>query len=234
MRTRYIRANNRLPKADFAFGKPFQFLTKQEDSVNLIQTIDTRGEVLNALGHIPPCVMPWMRYFFVDKFWSHGLRATSSLESIGRLSFHERQNSHDHSPDLMGLLLSTKDPEKGGPLPSQEIIAEAISFIVGGSDTTSSTMSNFVDLVSRRPDIQRKLQQELDSAFPGTMDPDWVAPDAVVGSLPFLNATLKEVMRIRPTSSTGLERVVPAGGKLLAGHFFPQGVRITRSCLFWY
>jgi benzoate 4-monooxygenase len=51
-----------------------------------------------------------------------------------------------------------------------------------------------------------------------------VAPESVVKTLPLLNATLKETMRLRPTSSTGLERIVPPGGQEIAGKFFAAGV----------
>ena len=52
---------------------------------------------------------------------------------------------------------------------------------------------------------------------------DWVAPEKVIGRLPLMNAVLKEVMRIRLTSSTGIERVVPEGGRMVAGVFFARG-----------
>jgi len=38
---------------------------------------------------------------------------------------------------------------------------------------------------------------------------------------------LKEVMRIRPTSSTGMERVVPEGGRTVAGVFLPGGSLVS-------
>ena len=215
--------------ADFAFGKPFGFLTSQRDPTHLIHTIDRRGEVLNALGHVPGWLRPCMKYLVVDKFWSEGLAARSNLEILGRQSYQEREKSPEDTSDLLSLLFSAKNPEKGGPLPSEEIVAEAISFIVGGSDTTSSTISNFMDMISRKPDIQKRLQDELDTSFADADESNWIAPDAVTGTLPYLNAVLKEVMRTRPTSSTGLERVVPDGGREIAGQFFPQNVSAQSS-----
>jgi benzoate 4-monooxygenase len=127
----------------------------------------------------------------------------------------------------MSFLLNANDPETGGPLPAEEIIAEAISFIVGGSDTTSSTMTNFMDFVSRDSKLQDDLWRELCNAFPGPRNPSWVAPEDLSGKLPLLNAILKEVMRLRPTSSTGLERVVPEGGRTISGEFVPAGSLIS-------
>ena len=50
--------------------------------------------------------------------------------------------------DLLSFLLTAKNPNVGLPLGGDEVLAGASSFIVGDSDTTSSTMA-FVDFVSR-------------------------------------------------------------------------------------
>ncbi|KAJ6194680.1 cytochrome P450, partial [Bipolaris maydis] len=209
----------------FAFGSSFGFIEKGMDPYNLIATIDTRGEVLNALGSLPSWIRPWMKYNYLDPFWSAGLRARANLESIGRAAYQRRKNHNHPEKDLLSFLFHAKDDN--GSIEEQEIIAESISFIVGGSDTTSSTITNFIDFVSRDPALQKELQAELDKAFPGRQNGDWVAPDDVVQHLPLLVATLREVLRIRPTSATGLERIVPEGGRTIAGVFFPAGTIVS-------
>lgn len=222
--------DNRLP-ADYSFGAPFGFLNSGRDDLNLISTIDNRGEVFNALGHLPLAVRPFMRYFYLDRFWYGGLRASSNLVTIGVAAYEKRiaqeKTNDNYAParkDLMSFLIKAKDPDTGLPLPGEEIAAEAISFIVGGSDTTSSTMTNFVDFVSRDMGLQETMYQELREAFPGPLDEDWVASFDVANRLPYLTAVLRETMRVRPTSSTGLERVTPPGGATVAGAFFPEEV----------
>jgi benzoate 4-monooxygenase len=111
-------------------------------------------------------------------------------------------------------------------LPEEEISAESISFVVGGSDTTSSTMTNFIDFVSRDKELLERIQKELDTQYPGPLGPDWLADNDTASTLLLLNSTLREVMRIRPTSATGLERVTPKGGRIIAGTFIPEGVGI--------
>ncbi|EUC43620.1 hypothetical protein COCMIDRAFT_100407 [Bipolaris oryzae ATCC 44560] len=209
----------------FAFGSSFGFIQKGKDPYNLIATIDSRGEVLNSLGSLPSWIRPWMKYNYFDPFWSAGLRARANLESIGREAYRRRKDHNHPEKDLLSFLFRAKD--ENGVIEEHEIIAESISFIVGGSDTTSSTITNFIDIVSRDPPLQKMLQAELDEAFPGRQNDDWVAPDKVVQNLPLLVATLREVMRIRPTSATGLERIVPEGGKTIAGVFFPAGTIVS-------
>jgi benzoate 4-monooxygenase len=126
----------------------------------------------------------------------------------------------------MSFLLNAKDPDTSALLAEKEIIAEAIAFIGGGSHTTSHTMTHRIDFASRDQKLQENIWEELFEAFPGSIDADWVAPEEIANRLS-LNATLKEVMRFRPTSSTGLERVVPEGGRIIGDVFFPQGYPVS-------
>lgn len=210
--------------SDYAFGKSFGFLDEEKDHLNLISTIDARGEVLNSLGHLPKPIRPFMKYFVLDSFWPSGLKATGNLASIGANAYRQRRDQNTDRKDLLSFLFSAKDPDTGLKLAENEIIAESISFIVGGSDTTSSTMTNAVDILSRSPEIQRQLQEELDNSFTGVMSDGWVADFQIVNQLPVLNAVLRETMRSKPTSSTGLERVTPPGGSIISGVFIPEGV----------
>ena len=77
------------------------------------------------------------------------------------------------------------------------------------------------------PEVQRKLQAELDQALgPTVREGDLINAVATfdqVKSLPYLEACINEGLRIHSTSAMGLPRVVPAGGLIAAGRFFPQG-----------
>ena len=209
----------------FSFGKSFGFIEKGHDPYDLIKTIDARGEVLNALGTLPLWIRPWMKYNYLDSFWSNGLRATASFAQLGTAAYAERKGALDSRKDFLSYLFSAKDPDTKEALPESEMIAESISFIVGGSDTTSSTMTNFLDIISRDLSLQERLHDEIERNFPGELPVDWVPPNRIITEMPFLNSVLREVMRIRPTSATGLERITPAGGRTITGKYIPEGVR---------
>ena len=60
---------------------------------------------------------------------------------------------------------------------------------MAGTDTTSTTITYLFWELSRRPDIMKKLQAELDEA----MTDSRVLPDiSVLQQLPYLNAFMKE------------------------------------------
>ncbi|CEL01791.1 hypothetical protein ASPCAL01369 [Aspergillus calidoustus] len=212
---------------NFAFGESFGFLDRGQDYLNLIDAVDARGEALNALGHLPRLIREFIKIFPLDPFWSQGMRGTQALAAIGTKAYFNRRDQATSRKDLLSLLFNAKDPDTGSPLDEKEIIAESISFIVGGSDTTSTSMTNVVDIVSRDEAVQRRLQAELDAAFPGEMSPSWVPDFKTIEYLPVLNAVVRETMRFRPTSATGLERVTPKGGKMVAGRFLPEGTQVS-------
>ena len=75
------------------------------------------------------------------------------------------------------------------------------------------------------PDVQAKLQKELDDAL-GT-DDDPVTTFEQVKRLPYLEAVINEALRIHSTSSLGLPRIVPEGGLTVCGRRFPQGTVLS-------
>ncbi|GAB7329000.1 hypothetical protein MBLNU13_g00853t2 [Cladosporium sp. NU13] len=88
-------------------------------------------------------------------------------------------------------------------------------------------MTNIFHFIARDDALQQRLVDEMNATFPGKMDGDWVPSTSDLVNMPFLNAVMREVMRVRPTSSTGLERVTPPESKVVAGTFVPGGTIVS-------
>jgi len=109
--------------------------------------------------------------------------------------------------------------ERGEKLGREELTAEALTQLIAGSDTTSNTSCAILYYVLKNPYVLPKLHKELDEALPDNGVPTFNQ----VKDLPYLDAVIKETMRIHSTSSMGLPRVVPAGpGVNILNHHFPQ------------
>ncbi|KAF9004238.1 cytochrome P450 [Cyathus striatus] len=88
----------------------------------------------------------------------------------------------------------------------QDIISECMGHMIAASDTTSTSLSYFFWELSRRPDISKRLQMELDEAMPESR----VLPELqTLQELPYLNAFIKEGLRLYGAAPSLLERVVP-------------------------
>jgi cytochrome P450 len=83
-------------------------------------------------------------------------------------------------------------------------------------------MTGILYYLLRSPEKRDELQREVRGAFTSTRDMDVTS----LLKLPYLQAVLKEGMRIHPAVPQGLPRVSP--GTMIEGIFVPQGVSVNR------
>lgn len=57
-------------------------------------------------------------------------------------------------------------------LSDQELVAQSIIFIFAGYETTSSSLSFLAYILATHPDVQQKLQEEIDATFPNKVSGD--------------------------------------------------------------
>ncbi|ESK91848.1 cytochrome p450 [Moniliophthora roreri MCA 2997] len=108
---------------------------------------------------------------------------------------------------MLHRLLNYRYSSTNENMPDNDIISESMGHMIAGSDTTSTSLSYFLWELSRRPDIAKNLQAELDEAM---HDPRVIPDISVLQELPYLNAFIKEGLRIYSAAPSPLERVVPA------------------------
>ncbi|KAG8754595.1 hypothetical protein FRC11_006578 [Ceratobasidium sp. 423] len=146
----------------------------------------------------------------------------------------ESERSSKKGIDIIDKLLEVRD-ERGNPLSHQDLLGECIVFLIAGGDTTGNSLSAVCYYLAKYPAVQRKLQAELDAEVPlkpeldDDTQHDSVPFNVVTGyervkNLPYLNACVKEVMRVHSTVGFGLPRVVPSGKTLrFDGYTFGAG-----------
>ena len=118
------------------------------------------------------------------------------------------------------LKIHQEDPKK---LTMQEVMMTCSSNVGAGSDTTSISLSAILYYLIQDPGKLRKLRQEAeDGLASGAFSPNFPFKDT--RQMPYLQAVIKEAMRLHPATGLILGRVVPAGGAELAGQYFPEGV----------
>lgn len=176
----------------------------------------------STIGCLPQ-LKPYAKYL-PDPFFSKGIKAVENLAGMAVACVNARLQNPSDRVDLLARLMEGRD-ETGNKLGREELTAEALTQLIAGSDTTSNTSCALLYHCLANPYVIKKLQAELDQALP---EMDVVPQFSQVKDLPYLDAVIKETMRIHSTSSLGLPRVIPPGpGITLNGHHFPQGVVLS-------
>lgn len=106
--------------------------------------------------------------------------------------------------DVLEMMLAARDDEPtagSASLTSQEIHDNCILLFSAGFDTASSALTWWTGLMATRPDVVDRLRREIDGASGAT------SPMENIARLPYLNATIKEAMRLYPPSTALFTRV---------------------------
>ncbi len=100
--------------------------------------------------------------------------------------------------------------------------------IGAGFDTLGMTLTACLAFISETRDCQSKLFQELSQARKNGSLSDMPTYDQIL-ALPYLQACIKEAMRLKPVIGMGLPRVVPQGGQIVSGQLLPQGTVLSMN-----
>jgi len=198
-----------------------------------IRILHDRGNYCASLGVIPSSLRPIVKQL---QWFKQGTKATKGFDGMAVAAVHKRISEPSDRNDILSKLQESKDAN-GDPMGRTELTAELQTLIVGGSDTTSTTLCAITYYLATHREIQRKLHAELDEALGPfvclNMDQKAsvnelkadVAPYDAVKALPYLEACIQEGLRIQSTIAMGLPRIVPpaSGGLTVMGRHFKEG-----------
>jgi len=129
-----------------------------------------------------------------------------------------RQRPGGYGDDLLGRLLAARDDDGTG-MTDDQVRDEVATIFLAGHETTALSLSFTLLLLARHPEVQARAREEVDSVLG-----DRAATMADVASLPFIDAVLKESMRVYPPvymfGREALEDVE------IAGWVVPRGTQV--------
>lgn len=130
-----------------------------------------------------------------------------------------------HLPHNMTIFHRLLDPEahRDKKIPSAgSLYEETQALMFGGVDTAGNTLMVGSFHLLKEPEKLQKLKAELSATWPSLQGAEPKLKD--LEDLAYLNAVIKESLRLSSGVTAGLLRVVPANGATISGHVVPPGV----------
>lgn len=150
--------------------------------------------------------------------WGRYARVSARIDAILLAEIAERRRGAPAEAsrprdDVLSSLLAARD-DAGRPMTDRELRDELFTSLAAGHETTASSLAWAARWLASRQDVVARLRDELDGA---TDDAGALSPPRVA-KLPFLDATVREVLRLCP--------ILPLVGRELAADATIGGLRL--------
>lgn len=169
-------------------------------------------DLIPALSRLPSWLKPWDRTgrarFARDLAWTNG-----RLHSVKR----DIPNGYFHDAFLYRVV---SDDKRMGFETEEEAAYLALMLIIGAADTSRMSTWAFLESMMLFPEVQKKLQQEIDSVVGDRLP---VYED--IERIPYVRCVMKEVWRFRPPVALGHPHRITKD-LTYNGFLLPKGSRV--------
>ena len=148
------------------------------------------------------------------------LKAINERASIKRDG--ELINADTEGRDMLSrwAYVKSSDPLK---MSTRDIIVHLSTNVFAGSDTTAIALRAVIYFLCKNPQCMKALVDQIDHAEKEGQLSSPISYKEATTALPYLNAVLKESMRLHPSVGLLMERHVPRGGIEIDGHYLKEG-----------
>jgi len=152
--------------------------------------------------------------------WARVARSARAIDELLYQEIADRRKVAAGREDVMSLLIQAVD-EEGRGLSDDELRDEMMVLLVGGHETTATTLTWSIASALEHPEVLRSVREEYDRAFSNGFDP------AKIRELNYTEAVGKEALRLYPVAAAVVRRLKrPA---TIAGWSLPAGVLVSPS-----
>ncbi|XP_004454006.1 cytochrome P450 3A12-like isoform X2 [Dasypus novemcinctus] len=186
-----------------------------------------KAKKLLRFDFLDPFLLSIMLFPFLTRFWEAinvTLFPKDAIDflknSVEKMKESRLKDKQKHRVDLLQLMIdsqNSKENESHKALTDLELVAQSVIFIFAGYETTSSVLSFLMYELAVNPDVQKKLQEEIDAALPNKAPATY---DALV-QMEYLDMVVNESLRIYPIAGR-LERVCKKDVEI-NGMLIPKG-----------
>jgi cytochrome P450 len=172
-----------------------------------------------AMIFVPPKMLPYLDLPLSP--YRAFLRRRGKVDRALREIIRARQASDNRErTDILSMLLEARD-EEGRGMTEDELRDELMTMLIAGHETTATALSWTFGFLLGHPEVSERLQAEVD----GACDEQGLPDAAALASSEFLDAVIKESLRLRPIVPDVVRYV--RSPTQFAGHEIPVGAFLS-------
>lgn len=186
-------------------------LLKDLNSISTVHQINTTFPGILTLVRVSPIPLPKILY-------TAGRLTKFAGELVQQYKKELLSNPHSFEPRLFTKILqhATQTEE----ISDIGVRNEAMSYVIAGTHTSAVILTYLVWAVCRRPQIKKRLLEEIT-----TLPQDFTDDD--LRQCSYLENVIDETMRLYASAPSSLRRASPPGGATLAGYYVPAGFTVS-------
>ena len=179
---------------------------------SMLAVLDAANHRLNSVLQLPSWV-PTRRNL-------RERRALAKLDAMLHILIQTRRTSGESRDDLLSVLLAAVDEDSGARMSDQQLRDEMMTLFLAGHETTANALTWTWYLLSRHPEVEAKLLEELHGVLAGR-----TPAMADLPKLPYTEMVIREAIRLYPPAP-GFARE-PIEDVTIGGYDVPKGSLVT-------
>ena len=209
-----------------AFGHTFDFLRNDEDPFGYLENLEQFLPAIIVFG-----VFTELTNILKFPLMKAALPKTTDKRGLGRVMGFARdrvQERFGHKPVVRQDMLQSFIAHG---LTQGELESETLTQITAGSDSTASSLRLTLHFICTSPPILERLLAEADAAIAAGQISRPIIKDSEARQLPYLQACIKEGLRVYPPVTGLMAKLVPKDGVTIEVNgderYVPGGTQIA-------
>jgi cytochrome P450 len=134
--------------------------------------------------------------FLTDDF-TRDLKVVLKFREVSKLLLNIINYRRKHQPervDFLAMFMDSRDKETGDAMSDKELLDELMTLIIAGHETSAITLNWTWYFISKHPEVEQKVHQEVDANIKIGAFPEFDELD----KLPYIKQVVEEALRYYP------------------------------------
>lgn len=200
-----------------SFGEAFNMLDGLDRAdMRFWAALRTLGQTILLRQYVSPETIDVLARVLPIAWLRRVAAAKQAIYDQGSIAVENMRKKDGDTRNIFYKIVEEADHKEASGLTDDAVRSEAATFMIGGAETTSAALTYLTWAIVRRPDLQRRIEEEVAGLKPDFTDED-------VEALPLLNRVINENLRLYNPTAGANARTCPPGGATIDGVYIPGG-----------